>query len=341
MSTKDYLQQLIRGENLSQKQAFKLVSLLIDAQTTPAQIGGILSALSGKGETIDEVLGLILGMREKMQTIAVPKNTLDVCGTGGDGKQTFNISTAVAFVLAGAGIPVAKHGNRAASSLCGSADVLEALGIYIHLTPQHAEDVLQKTGMVFLFAPLYHSAFKQVGMVRKELGIKTVLNLLGPFANPAGVKRQVVGVPDRKTAYLLAQVARKLSYTHLCIVVSEDGMDEVSLFAKTYVYEIQGRNVRRFMLDPRKYGFMHSRLSAIRGADAQTNAAIIEAVLAGKKGAARDIVVLNSALGCIVSGKAQTLEEGITRSEKSLDSGKALKVLEQLRKETQQYAPHA
>ncbi|MDE2025205.1 MAG: anthranilate phosphoribosyltransferase [Patescibacteria group bacterium] len=341
MNISAYLQQLIGGKDLSEKQAFALVRLLTSAKTTPAQIGGILSALSGKGETSEEITGLILGMRGKMQRITASPTAVDVCGTGGDGKQTFNISTAVAFVLAGIGVSVAKHGNRAASSLCGSADVLEALGIHIQLTPREAENILKTTGMVFLFAPLYHRAFKQVGVVRKELGIRTVFNLLGPFASPAGVKRQVIGIPNKKTAHMLAQVARRLSYTYLCIVVSEDGMDEISLFAKTYVYEIKGSNVRRFVIDPRKYGFLYSSISAIHGASAQINAAIIENVLSGRKGAPRDIVVLNSALGCIVSGRAKTMQEGITLSEESLDSGKARKVLETLRKETKRYASHA
>lgn len=338
MNTAACLQHLVGGENLSREESVQMAGLLTDENTTTAQISALLTALSAKGETEEEITGLIFGMREKMKRINAPAGTIDVCGTGGDGKHTFNISTAAAFVLAGAGIPVAKHGNRAASSLCGSADVLEALGVTVQLTSQQAESVLQKTGMVFLFAPQYHSAFKQVGQVRKELGIRTVFNLLGPFASPAEVRRQVIGVPNLHIAEKLASVATKLSYEHLCIVTGEDGMDEVSLFAPTYVFEIKNQTIKTYTIDPVSVGFMQADIAEIIGSDAATNAAIIRSVLLGKKGPARDIVVLNSALGCIVAGKAHTFEEGIFLVEKSIDTGAAFHVLNHVVKETQAYA---
>ena len=337
MTTQQYLYKLVNRVHLSQKEAEDLLYQLTDS-ATPIQIAGVLAALTTKEESVEEVAGFILGMRKKMTTIRVLKNTIDVCGTGGDGKHTFNISTASAFVLAGGGIPVAKHGNRAASSQCGSADVLEALGINIFLTPNQTEEVLQKTGMVFLFAPLFHGAFKQVGMVRKELGIRTIFNYIGPFVNPAGVKRQVIGVPTRKIAKLLANVAASLSYKHVCIVTSEDGMDEVSLFAPTFVYEIKEKNIREFVINPAAYGFTKARMKDIFGGDTETNAAIIENVLAGKKGPARDITVLNSALGFVVAGKAKNLQQGIRYAKEAINGGAALRTLHNLRKETKQYA---
>ncbi len=340
MTVNYYLNKFVQKQSLSQEEASDLLQILLHKETTPAQIGAILSALTIKGETTDEIAGFIGGMREKMITIQVPKGTIDVCGTGGDGKHTFNISTAASFVLAGGGVFVAKHGNRAASSLCGSADVLEALGVNIQLTVKQAEKVLQKTGFVFLFAPLYHGAFKEVGSVRKSLGFPTIFNYLGPFASPAQVRRQVIGVPNKQIAHILAVVAATLSYEHLFILTSEDGMDEASIFAPTHVFDIQGENIREYSIIPKQ--FSGSDISEIIGADAKTNAQIIEKVLQGEKSyfgklsmkAARDIVVLNSAVGFVVAGKAATIKKGIDLAKKSIDTGSALRVLTQVKKET-------
>ena len=337
MTVNAVLSQLVQRNDLSQKESRELVTFLTQ-QATPSQIAGLLTALASKGEEVEEIVGFIKGMREKVTTVAVPKGSIDVCGTGGDGKHTFNISTAAAFVLAGGGVSVAKHGNRAASSNCGSADVLEALGVRITLTSSQAETVLKKVGLVFLFAPVFHQSFKEVGMVRKELGIRTIFNYIGPFASPAGVERQVIGVPSKAIALRLAAVAQQLSYAHVCIITSEDGMDEASIFTKTQVYEIKGRKIREYVIDPNAYGFTKAQITDIQGADAQTNAAIIEAILSGKKGPQLDIVLLNSALGFVVAGKVTTIEEGITLAKESIDTGAALQVLHNLRKETQKYA---
>ncbi|MDO8561336.1 MAG: anthranilate phosphoribosyltransferase [bacterium] len=300
------------------------------------QAGSILTALRMKGESSSEIVGLVEEMRRKMLKIKA-NNAIDIVGTGGDGSGTFNISTAAAFVAAGAGAGVAKHGNRAASSRSGSADVLESMGVNIQLTREQAEEVFQKAGMVFLSAPMFHPAMKDIVAVRKALKIRTIFNILGPFANPAGTRRQLVGVPNADIAKKMAKAATKLGYTRLLIVTSEDGMDEVSLSAKTRAYEVRGKSLRTFIIDPKKYGFKKSAKRDILGGSAEENAAILREILDGKKGARRDIVVLNAGFALVVAGLARNAREGIQRAEESIDSGKALKVLENLIKETQKF----
>jgi len=272
---------------------------------------------------------------------ATPQNDtpmIDVCGTGGDGVGAFNISTAASFVVAACGVKVAKHGNRAASSKCGSADVLEALGVHIMLIPQQAAAVLKKVGMVFLFAPLYHPAMKQIGPIRKELGVRTVFNFLGPFLNPAGVKRQLIGVPNVAIAKKLAAVAAKLGYQHALIISSADGMDEISLSGPTHIFEVRGKKVISKVINPLQFGMKKTPLSQIVGGDAAQNSAILLEVLEGKKSSYRDIAVLNSAAALYVAGTAKTIKEGIGIAEKAIDSGKAKEVLEKLIEETKKYA---
>ena len=332
-----YLEALINRKDLTVEESKELLDILTMPETTPIQIAAILTALSSKGESESEIAGFIQGMREKMQTIRA-EDAIDVCGTGGDKSNTFNISTAVAFVVAGAGVKVAKHGNRAASSKCGSADVLEALKIHIMLTPQQAEEVLNRVGMVFLFAPLYHSSFKQVGAVRKELRIRTIFNFLGPFVSPAKVARQIVGVPDMKMARKLAKAVQKLNYEHLAILVASDGLDEITLDGKTIVLDVQKDKVREYFMDPQKFGFTRSPKEKLKGGSPAENSEIIENILQGERGLQQNIVVLNSALALMVAGKAKTIEEGIRLAEESINSGKALEVLKKLQKETQKYA---
>ncbi|MBI4990803.1 anthranilate phosphoribosyltransferase, partial [Candidatus Gottesmanbacteria bacterium] len=279
------------------------------------------------GETIDEILGFITVMRKHMVKIKTSGLVIDTCGTGGDGKGTFNISTATAFVVAGTGIKVAKHGNRNASSLCGSADVLEALRVNINLSPKQAETMLSKTNFTFLFAPLFHPAMKYVAQVRKELKIRTVFNFLGPFVSPAQVKRQIIGVPSIKLAEKLAKVATNLDYEHLLVVSSEDGLDEISLSAPTQVFEVRGKKVKKIIIHPKELGFRKTDINKIKGADAKTNAEIIKNILGGRDGVKRDIVLLNSAAALLVSGKAANLKEGLSLAKKSIESGKAKEVL--------------
>lgn len=294
-------------------------------------------ALRVKGETTNEILGFIQTMKKHMIKINAPK-ALDIVGTGGDGSGTFNISTATSFVVAGAGVPIAKHGNRAASSKCGSADVLEALGVNINLTPQQAEEVFKKVGMVFLFAPLFHPAMKNIAPIRKELGIRTVFNFLGPFLNPAGTKIQLLGVPNLEIAEKLAKVATKLNFLHLMIVTSEDGIDEITITDNTKVFEIKDNSITRYALSPKEFGIKLASKKDLLGKDPKENAETIQNILKGEKGPKRDIVVLNSAVALYLAGRVKNIKQGILIAEKSIDSGAALNVLESLIKETKKYA---
>ena len=263
---------------------------------------------------------------------------LDIVGTGGDGAGTFNISTASSFVVAGCGVKVAKHGNRAASSKCGSADVLEALGVNINLAPKQAGKILEKVGMVFLFAPLYHPAMKNIAPVRRELGIRTVFNFLGPFLNPANTKIQLLGVPNIEIAEKLAKVASKLKFTHLMIITSLDGMDEITTTESSRVFEVNGSQIKSFIINPQKYGIKKAFKKELLGGDPKQNAGIIQDILEGKKGPKRDIVVLNSGAALYLGGKAKSISEGIKLAEKLIDSKAAKQVLEKLTAETQKYA---
>ncbi len=336
MNTTFVLNQLITGENLSSSRARLLLLGMAQGEMPATQMAALLTALRAKGETPDEIVGFIRGMRQKMIPIE-GADAIDVCGTGGDGKGTFNISTAVSFVVAGAGVKVAKHGNRRASSMSGSADVLTALGVNINLTSSQAAKILENVGMVFLFAPLYHPAMKSVSLIRKELGIRTIFNLLGPFCNPASVKRQVIGVPNSTIAEGLAAAALKLRYVHLCIVTS-NGTDEMLTSHSSTIFEIKGRSLKKFSINPQSLGFPKSFIRDIKGGDAQTNAHIIRAVLDGRRGPCRDVVILNSALALYVAGVVKNVAEGVVLAGESIDHAKAKSRLTCLIKETQSYA---
>lgn len=330
------LSKLIQKENLTENESRAFLEGVIDGDIGPVQTGAILTALSINGENPDEILGLIKLMRDKM--IRIPfEGALDVCGTGGDMSGSFNISTATAFVVAGAGAYVAKHGNRAASSKCGSADVLEELGVNINLTSSQAKKILEKVGMVFIFAPLFHKATKNVVLVRKELKIRTVFNFLGPFLNPASVKRQLIGVPNVEVAKKLIQVGKKLKYEHLLIATSVDGMDEISISSKTNVFELKNGKIKKFVIDPTDYGFKLSPRKEITEGNLSQNAKYIIDLLNGVKNARRDIVVLNAGVALYVSGKAKSIEQGIEKSKESINNGRAKKVLENLIEETNKY----
>lgn len=337
METSNILSKLIARQDLSSTDTQDILEGIMNEEITPAQTGALLTALSMKGETPAEIVGFIQGMRKHMVKV-VMKDAIDVCGTGGDNSGTINISTAVALVVTGAGVKVAKHGNRAASSKSGSADVLESLGVNIQLKPKDAEEVFNKTGIVFLFAPLYHPATKNVVAVRKELKVRTVFNFLGPFVNPASLERQFIGVPDQEIAATLAEVAKTLGYKHLLIVTGEDGLDEVSISANTVVLEIKNSEVKKFTINPEDYGIKKVGREKILGGDVEENAQAIQQILRGEKGPKRDIVVLNSAYALYISGKVNSIEEGIKLAEESIDSGNAKHVLENLIKETKKYA---
>lgn len=331
------LNTLVEKKNISAEQANGFLDAVMNGEVSSVQAGAILVALRMKGETADEILGFVRAMRARMLSVKA-EGAVDIVGTGGDGSGTLNISTASALVVAGAGVQVAKHGNRAASSKCGSADVLEALGVNIRLTKEQAESVYKKAGIVFLLAPLFHPATKNVVAVRKELKIRTIFNILGPFANPAGTTRQLVGVPNVEIAKKMAEAAKALGYKHLLIVTSEDGMDEISLSAKTKAFDVKGNIVKTFTVDPKKFGFGTSSKKDILGGTAEENAKIIRDILAAKKGAPRDIVVLNAAFGLYVAGIAKTPKEGIVRAIESIDSGKAAAALEALIRESKKFA---
>lgn len=336
MNTLALLNKLADGNNLLQKEASFLLEDIIAGNLNPFQIAAVLVSLRTKGETSGEILGFIQTMRKHMLKIKAPK-AIDIVGTGGDDSNTFNISTTASLVTAGADIPVAKHGNRAASSRCGSADVLEALGININLTPKQAEEVFNKIGTVFLFAPLYHPAMKQIGTVRKELGVRTIFNFLGPFLNPALTKRQLLGVPNEKIAKKLAEVAIKLKFKHLMLATSKDGLDEISTTAETKIFEIKGDKLRSYTISSRQFGIKKATKNDLMGKDPGTNARIIQNILKGKTGPQRDIVVLNSAAAIYISGKVKSIKQGIPLAEKSIDSGSSLKILQKLIKETNKY----
>lgn len=333
MDITNVLNKLISKQNLTTKETELFLNEVVKGEATPAQIGAILVAVRMKGETSDEIVGFVKAMRENMVHVNV-SNAIDVCGTGGDGNGTFNISTVVAFVVAGARVKVAKHGNRAASSKCGSADVLEELGVNLQLSPQQAEEIFNKVGMVFLFAPLFHPTLKNLVTVRKELKIRTIFNFLGPFANPASVEKQLIGVPNIEIAEKLAEVGKILGYDHLLIVTSEDYLDEISISSTSTLFEVKDNSVKQSVIDPISYGFKKVSKKEVVGGNAKENARFIREILGGLKGPKRDIVILNSAAALYVADVVVDIKEGIRLAEKSIDSGKARLVLENLVKET-------
>ncbi len=324
------LQKVTQKKHLTQQESYLLLLAMMHGEVTPVQISSFLTALSMKGETQEEIKGFIQAMRDQMVTLSVPQ-AIDVCGTGGDGKNAFNISTAVAFVVAGAGVPVAKHGNRAASSYSGSADVLEELGVNINISIEKAEEVFKKTGIVFLFAPLFHKSMKVVSLVRKDLRIRTIFNYLGPFTNPGKVTRQLISISDTTIAEIVAQVTLSLPYDHVIITATEDGFDEISLTTETHIYEVKNKKIMRYTISPEEFGFARASYQDLKGGDAPKNAKVLKEILHGQKGPKRDIVVFNSGVALYISGKADTIQDGIRLAEISLDSGSANQRLENLK----------
>ncbi len=299
--------------------------MIMGGEATPAQVASFLSCLSMKGETITEIAAASEVMRQKAIRIIPPpgRDVLDTCGTGGDRTGTFNISTTVAFVAAGAGVPVAKHGNRSVTSRSGSADVLEALGMDLNAEPARVQKSLDEAGITFMFAPKFHAAMKYAIGPRREIAIRTIFNVLGPISNPAGVKCQVVGVYSEELGETYARVLAELGHRRAFVVHGTDGLDEVSLSAPSNVWDVQDGKVKRFLFDPRSAGFEYAPLSAIKGGDARTNAKILTDVLSGVPGAARQAVLLNAAFAVIAGGVAETFREGVRVASRSIDSGSA------------------
>ena len=322
---------LVDRVDLTEEQAETVMSEIMDGEATDAQIASYATALRMKGETLAEVVGSARAMRAHAANIkvdAVP--VVDTCGTGGDGAQTFNISTTVAFVVAGAGVTVAKHGNRAVSSRSGSADVLKQLGIRIDLSPTEVKNCIETAGIGFLFAPVFHAAMAKVAGPRKELGIRTTFNILGPLTNPAGATNQVLGVFSETLTELMANVLLTLGSTHSFVVYGMDGLDEMTLTDRTKVSEAKNGTVTNYYVQPEDFGLSRSTSDELKGGDAEENASLLKAILDGKPGPQRDIVVLNAAPAIVAAGKATTMAEGLKIAKESIDSGQAKAKLEQL-----------
>ena len=335
---KDILNQLINRQDLSHAQMLETMRQVMGGELSPIQISAFLIALRCKGETVDEIAAAAAVMRELSTKVNIKNitNLIDTCGTGGDGIQTFNVSTVSAFVAAAAGAKVAKHGGRSVSSTCGSADVLEALGVNVNVTPECVAKNVDEIGIGFMFAPNHHSAMKHAAPVRKELGIRTLFNLLGPLTNPANAKRQVMGVFDKSLTLTLAQVLQKLGSEHVLVVHGADGMDEISFTGDTFVAELKDGQISEYMLNPAQFGLKIHALKSIKVENAAQSKAMILDVLEGKAGAgtqsaARDIVLLNAGAAIYVAGLAANIHAGVEQAANMIDSGQALAKLNALK----------
>lgn len=342
---RDAIAKLVKGESLDREEAAASMEEIMTGEATPAQVGAFLTALRIKGETVEEIAGLAQVMRDKALQVFIPDDldapVVDTCGTGGDGSNTFNISTTAAFVVAGAGAVVAKHGNRAASSRCGSADILEILGVKIDLKPEQVTTCLREAGIGFMYAPSFHPSMKYAGPVRREIGIRTVFNILGPLTNPARAQRQVLGVPGADLAPKLAAALKLLGSQHALVVHSSDGLDEISIAAPSHVYEVVGEvspdgatsstiSLKEQIICPEDFGFERAPFAAMAGGSVEENRDITLKVLEGKSGPPRDVVLLNSAAALVAAGIAKNLQQGVERAARSIDSGEAMRRLKAL-----------
>ena len=332
---KEAIDTLVSGNSLSMEQAAGVMKEIMEGEATPAQFGAFVTALRLKGETVQEIAGMARAMREKATPVAVSGPVVDTCGTGGDASQTFNISTTAAFVVTGAGAKVAKHGNRGMSSSCGSADVLDALGVKIDLGAKEVERCLEEVGIGFMFAPIFHPAMKYATVPRREIGIRTVFNILGPLTNPAGAPAQLLGVADGSLTMKMAEVLGLLGCRHALVVHGEDGLDEITLGGQTTVCELIGDEITRYSIDPEEFGFSRVSIASLSGGPPQESAAIIRRVLGGEKGPQRDIVLINAAAALVAGDLAENLEQGVRIAAEAIDSGKALEKLEGLIKISQ------
>ncbi len=331
MKAQDILHKVVGGQDLSEAEMKSIMTQVMEGKVDRSLLGAFLTALHMKGETVAEISGAARVMREKAEPLNIPvKGVVDTCGTGGDGADTFNISTTAAFVVAGAGIPVAKHGNRAVSSRSGSADVLKCLGVNIEADKTVVERCVELAGIGFLFAPILHKAMKHAADVRRELGFRTIFNLLGPLTNPAGVQAQVVGVFDSKWTSPLAQVLKNLGTRHAFVVHGEDGLDEITLTCNTKISELSNQNIKDYYLDPTELGFEYCSEQDLKGGSAEDNATILRELLDGKGGPQRDIILLNASAAIVAVGKAADFKAGIEVAKKSINSGEARQKLKDL-----------
>jgi len=342
---KSAIAKIVERKNLTENEMIEVMNQIMSGECTPAQIGSFITALRMKGETIEEITGAARVMRERATPIRVGRGVLDmdrddinidretildVVGTGGDGTNTFNISTTVSFVVSACGVKVAKHGNRSVSSACGSADVLEKLGVNLDITPEMVEECIDRVGIGFLFAPALHSAMKHAIGPRREIGIRTIFNILGPLTNPAGADCQVMGVYRADLVELLAGVLHKLGCKHGFVVHGSDGMDEITLTGETLVAEVTPAGVKLRTITPEQLGLNRCPMSALKGGDAVANAEIVKKVLSGEFGPRRDIVLLNAAYALVAAGKSVTPEDGMILAAEAIDSGRALQQVEKL-----------
>ncbi len=327
---KDAISMLVSGHSLSIEQAAQVMEEIMNGTATPSQIGAFATALRMKGETADEIIGLAKTMRTKAIHVNIDGPVVDTCGTGGDRSGTFNISTAAAIVAAAAGLKVAKHGNRAASSQCGSADVLEALGVRIDLNAEQVRRCLQELGIGFMFAQIFHPALKYAAATRREIGIRTVFNILGPLTNPAGASAQVIGVPDKSLLEKLALVLEHLGCRHALIVHGEDGIDEITITGKTFVCELKDSYISSYIISPEDFGLSEASLDNLKGGNAKENAELLRRVLGGKSGPQQDVVLMNAAAVFMAGDKIKTFQQGVAMAREVIDSRCALQKLEQL-----------
>jgi len=325
---KPFLAKISQRAPLSRAEAEQAFGLILSGEATPAQIGAFLMGLRVRGETLDELTGAVSAMRARMLRVSAPAGAIDVVGTGGDGAQTYNISTLAAIIVAACGVPVAKHGNRAASSFSGASDVLTGLGVRIGIPPDLVEKCLREVNIGFMTAQAHHPAMALVAPTRKELGLRTLFNLLGPLSNPAGVTRALIGVADPNWMDHIAKTLDALGAEKVWIAHGADGLDEVTTTAPTEILELDHGALRRFIVTPEEAGLPRAQMADLRGGDPATNAAALRAVLAGAKNAYRDIAVLNAAAALAVAGKVEALAEGARLAEAALDSGKASDTLE-------------
>ena len=320
---------LSKKQDLTYETAETVMNEIMTGEATPVQMSAYLTALSLKGETIDEITASAFGMREHCVRLLHNVDALEIVGTGGDGSHSFNISTTAALIIAAAGIPVAKHGNRGSSSKCGAADVLEALGANINIPPEKATEMLNKIGICFLFAQNYHIAMKYVAPVRKELGIRTVFNILGPLTNPAGANMELMGVYEKELVEPLAKVLMNLGVKNALVVYGNDGLDEISMSAPTTLCEVKNGWLRTYEITPEEFGFKRCAKEELTGGAPDENAAILRAVLGGEKGAKRDAAVLNAAAAMYIAGKHDSIGDAVKTAENVVDSGKAIIKLEE------------
>ncbi len=319
---------LLAGEALDEQRSAQAMTEIMEGAATPAQIAGFVVALRAKGETADEVVGLVRTMRSFSERIEVADDLLDTCGTGGDRAGTFNVSTAAAIVCAGAGAKVAKHGNRAASSRCGSADVLEALGVRIDLPPRDVAACIDEVGIGFCFAPLFHPAMRHAAVPRRELGVATIFNFLGPLTNPAGARRQALGVADPRMVDIMVETLGRLGSEHVIAFHGSGGLDELSTAGPSYVVELEDGRLSRWTIDPQELGLEPAPIEALSGGSPDENAEDIRSVLGGRAGPKRDVVALNAAAGLLAAGVADDMEAALARAQQAIDSGAAAAALD-------------